>query len=129
MKRYYDCAKHYKADIVVRITSDCPLISPSLIDNCIFWLVDGKYDYVGAIEPNYPDGLDTEVFTMELLEKANKEAVGQEREHLVQYFTKQPNSFFPYFNDFPKEKVSLDTMEDYERIKRIWNGEARQFYS
>jgi spore coat polysaccharide biosynthesis protein SpsF len=128
MKRYYDCAKHYNADYIVRITSDCPLIEPDIIDKCIYTLHSDKYDYVAAIEPNYPDGLDTEVFTMELLEKANKEAEGSETEHLVQYFTRQKNIKLLDEDGYGHLKVSVDVNEDLERVRKIWNGEIKLSY-
>ena len=129
MKRYYDCANFFEADYIVRITSDCPLIEPTLIDKCIEILHEGKYDYVAALEPYYPDGLDTEVFTMELLEKADMEAEGPEREHLVQYFTKQKNIKLLDEGGYGHTKVSIDTNEDLERVRKIWNGGIKSYCS
>lgn len=128
VKRYYDCCKFFNADIVVRITSDCPLIEPSLIDECIFWLVEDKLDHVAAIEPHYPDGLDVEVFTKETLKKTFEEA--KEREHVCYYMR---SGRFAHrcldYGGYGHEKISVDTESDLEKVRQIWNGEIKLSYS
>ena len=64
LDRYYQAAKKAKADVVVRITGDCPLVDPEIVDQVIEVLKKDKLDYVSnTIIPTYPDGLDVEVFT------------------------------------------------------------------
>ena len=87
LDRYYQTAKAFAADIVVRITSDCPLIDPEVIDRVTGIFQQGGFDYVSnTIETTYPDGLDTEVFSFAALERAWLEATKiSEREHVTPY--------------------------------------------
>lgn len=78
LDRYYQCAKHHKLDVIMRITADCPFIDPIVCEECLTLLLWRKLDYVSNVFPNrtYPQGLDCEVFTMDCLEAAwltNKE--------------------------------------------------------
>jgi len=99
LDRYYQAALQAKADVVVRITADCPVIDPELIDNVVKtvvgeqWIVDGAlFDFAANRLPSpwsrtYPIGLDTEVCTFAALERACKEArEPQHREHAMPYF-------------------------------------------
>ena len=76
------------ADIVVRITADCPLIDPAVVDKVVQCFLEGGYDYVSnVLRYTYPDGLDTEVFSFAALEQAWREATkASEREHVTPYF-------------------------------------------
>ena len=91
LDRYYQAAKQAKADVVVRITADCPVIDPVLIDDCVNLLLEGSYDFTcNRLPPpftrTYPIGLDTEVCTFAALEKAWKEAKETfHREHVMPY--------------------------------------------
>ena len=72
LKRYYDAAKKYKADIIIRITADCPFVDSKIIDKLIKILIE-KLDYVSnTLKLTYPDGLDSEVFTFKALKEAQK---------------------------------------------------------
>lgn len=92
LDRYYQAAKEAKADVVVRITADCPVIDPELIDNVVNTLLDDEYDFVcNRLPPpwtrTYPIGLDVEACTFKVLKKAWKEAKEpQHREHAMPYF-------------------------------------------
>ncbi|HBQ25201.1 MAG TPA: acylneuraminate cytidylyltransferase, partial [Syntrophomonas sp.] len=87
LSRYYEAATQFKADAVVRVTSDCSLIDPGVMDEVIGLYINNRdnYDYVSnTLERTYPRGLDTEVFSMAALEKAYKEAGEQpDREHVT----------------------------------------------
>jgi spore coat polysaccharide biosynthesis protein SpsF len=91
LDRYYQAASQSKADIVVRITGDCPAIDPVLIDDCVNTLLEGSYDFTcNRLPPpftrTYPIGLDTEVCTFAALEKAWNEATEIfHREHVMPY--------------------------------------------
>jgi len=87
LDRYYQAAKLYKADLIVRITGDCPLIDPSVIDTVVKSFLESECDYAtNTLRYTYPDGLDTEVFSFEALACAWKEAIKQsEREHVTPY--------------------------------------------
>ena len=87
LDRYYQAAKLYNADPIVRITGDCPLIDPSVIDTVVKIFLESECDYAtNTLRYTYPDGLDTEVFSFEALACAWKEAIKQsEREHVTPY--------------------------------------------
>jgi spore coat polysaccharide biosynthesis protein SpsF len=127
LDRYYQTAKKFGVDIVVRITSDCPLIDPKITDQVIKTFLDGTYDYVSNIAPpTYPDGLDTYVFTFKALERAWKEAKDTyEREHVTPYFWKHPD-IFKVGNVENTEDLSrshrwtIDYPEDYQFLKRVF---------
>ena len=76
MSRYYECAKKYNPDTVVRMTADCPLIDPEIIDKVVQKFKDNNVDYCANTVPpetsKFPDGSDIEVFSMKALERANR---------------------------------------------------------
>jgi spore coat polysaccharide biosynthesis protein SpsF len=92
LDRYYQAARQAKADVVVRITADCPVIDPELIDNVVNTLLEDEYDFVcNRLPPpwsrTYPIGLDVEACTFKVLAKAWKSAKEpQHREHAMPYF-------------------------------------------
>lgn len=128
LSRYYYAAKENKADVVVRITSDCPLIDPEITQRTIdYYLINkDKFDYVSdTLERTFPRGLDTEIFSFKVLEKAFNEATLQpDREHVTPYIWDNPNMFSLgcYKNDvdYSKYRWTLDTEEDFELIKSIY---------
>lgn len=100
LDRYYQTAKKYKADVIVRITGDCPLVDPNIINETVEHFLNNKFDYVStahtseSMDSTYPDGLDTEVFNFNSLAKAWKEAkLESEREHVTPYIWKNPQIF------------------------------------
>ena len=95
LDRYYHAARQRAATVVMRITADCPLIDPEVIDRCISHFLAGSYDYVSNISPpTFPDGLDVEVFSFASLERAWREARWQsEREHVTPYIRNHPELF------------------------------------
>ena len=98
LSRYFECAKKYCADIVVRLTADCPLIDPEVIDEVLSIYSIEKIDYATNTVPpetsTYPDGSDVEVFSMNALERAHNECVDDhDREHVTYYFWKYDNGF------------------------------------
>jgi len=130
LKRYYDCASYYGANIIVRITSDCPLVMPNTIDECVHFREILNMDYVAAIEPNYPDGLDVEVFTYDTLERADAETTkDSDKEHVTPYM--RSNSFNHVYLDYWEgnmDKVSVDTIQDLERVRKIWIGKQKPYW-
>jgi len=87
LDRFYQAARTYRAEIIVRITADCPLIDPCVVDKVVDAFLKGSYDYVSnTLRYTYPDGLDTEVFSFAALERAWREAqLPTEREHVTPY--------------------------------------------
>lgn len=145
LDRYYQTAKGAKADMVVRITADCPVIDPDLIDDVVRTLLDGEYDFVTNRLPlpwhrTYPIGLDVEACTFKVLAKAWMEAKEpQHREHAMPYFyegvelTRQnraleigisPRGFnvalLHHTTDFGDYRWTVDTAEDLEFIRQIY---------
>lgn len=125
LDRFYKCAKKFRLDVIVRITADCPLIDPNIVDSVIKIFNSGKYDYVHNIFPRtFPDGLDTEVFTFNALENAWKNAIlPSEKEHVTPYFRNHKEKF-RIKNIINKKNLSshrwtLDYKEDLDLIKKI----------
>lgn len=87
LDRYYQAARKFGAGHIVRITADCPMIDPEVVDKVIDFYLTKKCDYASnTIKPTMPDGLDTEVFSFQALESAWKEAKkDSEREHVTPY--------------------------------------------
>ncbi len=129
LSRYYLAAKEYKADIVVRVTSDCPVIDADVTYATIKYLTDNldKYDYVSnSLIKSFPRGLDTEVFTFESLEKTYKEAtLNRDKEHVTPYmYVTRPDLFrvgkYAGDIDYSELRWTVDTPEDFELIKTIY---------
>lgn len=93
LDRYYRAAESFGARTVVRVTSDCPLIDPALVDRAIERFNEGGFDHV-SVDSSFPDGLDAEVFSFEALRRAHCEAaLASEREHVTPYIWKNPGAF------------------------------------
>jgi spore coat polysaccharide biosynthesis protein SpsF len=95
LDRYYQAARHFGADAVVRVTADCPLLDPSVSASVLARFLDGGVDYVtNSHPPTFPDGLDTEVIGFSALERAWHEATRpSDREHVTPYLWRQPSVF------------------------------------
>lgn len=87
LDRYYQAAKKFQADVVVRVTADCPLCDPAVIDKVVGTYLENDCDYAAnTLQFTYPDGLDTEVFSFSALERAWREAEKKsDREHVTPY--------------------------------------------
>ncbi len=127
LSRYYEAATQFGADAVVRVTSDCPLIDPGVMDEVIGLYINNRdnYDYVSnTLERTYPRGLDTEVFSMAVLEKAYKEAGEQpDREHVTLFMYRRPEQFRLANSsgavDYSHHRWTVDTPEDFRLIQLI----------
>lgn len=127
LSRYWEAAMRYKATVVVRLTSDCPLIDPEIIDANIAEYLSkiNLYDYVSnTIERTFPRGLDVEVMSMKALDQANREARNiVHREHVTSYIYLHPDKFTlgsvknPL--DVSSYRLTVDTEEDFQLIKRL----------
>lgn len=93
LDRFYQAAKPYAPQWVVRLTSDCPLLDPALVDAVVAAAVAGGYDYyTNTFVEHYPDGQDVEVFRFAALERAWQDArLPSEREHVTPYLRKHSN--------------------------------------
>lgn len=125
LERYFQCAKFFKSKNILRITSDCPLIDPELIDIGIKKFLDGKYDYLSnSIPPTFPHGLDFQIFTFSTLQIAFKNAsLYSEKEHVIPYIINNSNKFkiFKMKNEknFSKYRITIDWKEDLELVQQI----------
>ena len=127
LDRYYNTAKKYKADVVIRITGDCPLIDPKIVDEVIKKHITSNADYTSnVIKRTYPKGLDVEVFNFHTLEKAHEEAIEKHhREHVTLYIMEHAEKY--KLQNIrargklhrPDIRITLDTKEDFELIKKI----------
>ncbi len=133
LKRYYFAAKKFKLKTIIRITADCPLSDPDLIDELLNKFLSLKVDCLSnTIERTYPDGLDIEIFTFNSLKKSYLEAKSTfDKEHVTQYIYKS-NKFniFHYKNDFDYSdyRITLDEIEDLQLIKKIYKKFSPSIY-
>jgi spore coat polysaccharide biosynthesis protein SpsF len=127
LSRYYRAAQKYDADIVVRITSDCPLIDSKIVDKVIRKHIESDADYTSnTIKRTYPRGFDVEVINFNVLAEAYKNASEKyQREHVTLYI-KEHAEKFKLQNieakgklDRPDIRITVDTKEDFELIKKI----------
>ena len=129
LDRYYQTAKAFAADTVVRITSDCPLIDPDVIDRVTGIFQQGGFDYVSnTIETTYPDGLDTEVFSFAALERAWREATKiSEREHVTPYLRSSGqfrvrNIEIDHGASLAELRWTVDEAHDLEFVRAIYKN-------
>ncbi len=125
LKRFYESAKYFNADIVVRITGDCPLIDSRLVDQCIQGFKDANVDYFSNIDPaTFPDGLDVEVMSFIALERAHLEAVSSlDREHVTTYIRNTDSflkSSIQYSQDLSHVRLTVDEPEDLNVVTKIF---------
>ena len=128
LDRYYQCAKNTSSSVIVRVTADCPLIDPEIVDKVITKFIKNKFDYVSNTHPRtFPYGTETEVFSFNALEKAwNETSNDFDREHVTPYFYKNPNKFS--IGNVIQEKNqsnyrwTIDYNEDLELVKYIANN-------
>jgi len=127
LDRHYRCAMKFNADPIIRITSDCPLIDPYLVERILQVFLKNNYDYVTNREPpTYPDGLDTEIFSFSALKKAAIYAkMRSEREHVNPYIVKNPKKFkiFNYRNrkDLSHMRWTVDEKNDLKFVRQIYS--------
>ena len=133
LDRFYQALNGKKADYVVRLTSDCPLIDPALIDQVIDHAIERNLDYCSnTLNPTYPDGQDVEVFRWSALEQAWSSAkLASEREHVTPYIWK--NSSYkggtPFISanyegkgkSFAHLRMTVDERADFELVAKLIN--------
>jgi len=133
LDRYYQAAKKYNADTVVRITADCPLIDPELVDKVIGHYLENidRLDYAHS-GIGYPDGIvETEVFSFIALEKAWREArLASEREHVTAYIWKNPQLFrtdtVENEEDLSHMRLVVDDERDFQLVTEIFKNLYRE---
>ncbi len=127
LDRYVKAAEYVKAEIIVRITGDCPLVDSVLVDECINGFLNSKVDYYSnTINPTFPDGLDVEVFKYSSLKQASERASKQtHREHVTPYI--KETDIFSKFNlsndiNLSSFRWTVDDPEDFEVIQNIFQN-------
>ncbi len=124
LERYYKAAIKYKAKNIVRITGDCPLIDPKIVDEVIINFFEKEVDYASNVNPpTYPDGLDVEVFKFSALQYAFfKARSALEREHVTSFILNKKNfkKFnLRYYKNVSFLRLTLDEKEDFYLLKKI----------
>jgi len=140
LSRFYNTSKKYESDIIIRITSDCPLIDSNIIDKMILYFKSNNYSFLQPEYSNgdnqncmagFPDGCNPQIFSIDLLKETYNNAVtDHDKEHVCPYMVrKHPLNKYKIENlekykkiEFSKLHLSLDTIEDYEKIKKIFNN-------
>jgi len=128
LDRFYQAAKLYKPAHVVRLTGDCPLADPKIIDLVISEHVKNNVDYTSNISPpTYPDGLDVEIMRFSVLENVWQHATEQsDREHVTLYIRNHPEKYSQYNvvsdKDYSKLRWTVDEDSDYIYIKKIYEA-------
>ncbi len=142
LDRHYRAGLEHRADVVLKVPSDCPLVDPLVIDRVIerFLAAPGAYDYMSNLHPEtYPDGSDVEVMPMAALETAWREAARDyEREHTTPYLWDHPERFrvgnvaWETGLDLSRShRLTVDYWEDYALVAAVfdalWSGSRPYF--
>lgn len=128
LDRYYRAASEYKADTVIRLTGDCPLADPEVIDTGIEFFLKHDFDYASnCIERSYPIGLDMEVFSFACLKEAWKEAtLPSQREHVTLFIQDNPARYkighFKNDKNLSHHRWTVDEPADFEFVKRVYES-------
>lgn len=133
LDRFYRAAQKFGAKVIVRITADCPLLDPSLLDKMLahFELLNIEGNEVGylsnSLERTFPRGLDLEVFPLSSLKRAFREAsLPHELEHVTPYLYEHPELFKTYqylgADDHSNLRLTLDTIEDFHLLEQIFDA-------
>lgn len=128
LSRYYEAAEKYNADTIIRVTADCPVIDPTIIDHVINSYRTEQVDYMSnGMTRTFPRGLDTEIFSFRILELAHKQAILEyEREHVTPYIYNHPELFslksFVNIEDLSFYRWTVDTEEDFKLLKFIYES-------
>jgi spore coat polysaccharide biosynthesis protein SpsF len=126
LDRYFRAAQLAKAEVVVRITSDCPLIDPEVTDKTVIEFLGAKPDYASnVLKRTYPRGLDTEVMSLDALARTWRQAQRPfEREHVTPYIYQHPAEFTLVSVgedvDYSSHRWTVDTAEDLEFVRAVY---------
>jgi spore coat polysaccharide biosynthesis protein SpsF (cytidylyltransferase family) len=122
LSRFVKAAQYANADIVVRLTGDCPLMDPDLIDRAVTNLTEGDFDYVSNVDPpTYPDGLDVEAMRIEALMQAHQQAIDiVDREHVTPFIRRNKAVFrqttFRSSIDLSSMRWTVDYQDDLDVV-------------
>lgn len=136
LSRVFQAAERVNADVIVRVTGDCPLVDPETLTEVTQPILSGRADYAtNILERNFPRGLDVEAFTFESFERVHEEATNSHhREHVTPYYRENPDQFElvrvdsdqvfddPQFQDRSDLRLTLDEADDYEVLREIYEN-------
>ena len=128
LDRFYQAAKAFPSEHLLRLTGDCPLADPNVIDRCIEFHLAGGYDYTSnALQASFPDGLDVEVFRFKCLEDAWTEArLPSEREHVTPFIHCHPARYrighYRQARDLSWLRWTVDREEDFQLVEAVYNA-------
>ncbi len=130
LDRVLRAAKTYQGDIIVEMTGDCPLLDPVLVDRIINIYLENTYDYVSnAIKRTYPRGLDTQVFSVNVLNEVSKLTNDPaDRENVSLYIYEHPERYRLYNVEAPPEyrhpgyRWTVDSKEDFQFVKEVYEN-------
>ena len=125
LDRYYQAAREAGADIVIRVTGDCPLVDPALVELVLECYRAGGVDYASnTCPPTFPDGLDVEVFSFAALERAWQEATAaHDREHVTPYLRESGKFLMAnvaHATDLSQARWTVDEAEDLKVIRSVF---------
>jgi spore coat polysaccharide biosynthesis protein SpsF (cytidylyltransferase family) len=122
LARFYFACESIKPDFILRITSDCPLVQSNIIDDLINYSINNQLDYASTSE-NFPDGVDAEIFTWEILDLAyNNAKLISEREHVTPWIrinAAKKGLLEPETDEFKDVRLTVDEIEDFNCVELL----------
>ena len=128
LDRFHGATAPYRPEHVIRLTGDCPLAAPEVIDACVEYHFAGDYDYTtNAFQPTFPDGLDVEIFRFRCLEEAWREAtLTSEREHVTPFIHQRPERYrighYKQANDLSWLRWTVDEPADFAMVDTVYRA-------
>jgi spore coat polysaccharide biosynthesis protein SpsF (cytidylyltransferase family) len=128
LDRFYQAAKTWQREHVVRLTGSCPLIYPEIIDALVTFYFEGGYNYASkAVQPSFPDGLDVVIFRFSSLEEAWRETLPpSQREHVTPFIHQHLDRFrigrYRNTEDFLHLRWTVDEPEEFALVKRSYES-------
>lgn len=125
LERYNQASQAVAADLVLRVTADCPLLDPRIVDQVIDYFLSNQYDYVSnTLQKTYPRGMDVEMFTQKCLQEVAEIAkLPAEKEHVTLYMYSHPEKYrlgnVAYIKDVSFYRFTVDTEEDFTLVSKI----------
>lgn len=131
LERYYEAARRFGIGLVVRVTGDCPLIDPDIIDSCVSRFASADVDYLSNVSPGkseFPEGLAVEVFSFDALERAYRNATeNYEKEHVTPHIWENRRNQFKIAPILPApseyryhHRLTLDYPQDLVLLERVF---------
>lgn len=135
LSRYHAAATEFQANLVVRLTADCPLLAPEVIDQVVAGFHESGADYASnVIPPTYPDGLDTEAFSFAALDAAHREAtLPSDREHVTPFIHTRPERFkrhnVEHREDLSAWRWTVDEQVDLDLVRAVYERFGTRSFS